>query len=408
MPVTGPDLRRNPQLYQLYSVLFSLMCWLPVFAIYIAGKVGLEGLLLLESLYYISVVIMEVPSGYLSDRLGRRPVLLISTAGFSLAALLFMLGDSIAAFAIAQVLTAIGYSFNSGSDVSIHYDSLQQLGEQERFGALEAVAERNRFMAGGLASLAGGLVGVLDLRLAYLLTALANIANLFVVLRMREPAQSKERESFRQSLQYCIGRLRIPSMAWLAGFFVLMTVLNHIPYEFYQPWLHLLAVDGLYPERFTPLASGLLMGSAMLVGSWFAANSIRLRDRTGIAAALLIACAMQCLVIGVMGLWLHVAIIGVILLRSVPRGIMMPAFNAAVAPQLDQQHRATYLSVMSLGGRLAFSLTLFGLSFAVGEAQDWPSLSRLLLIGAAIGVSGLVVLLATARKARLQELRPKA
>ncbi len=395
-------MQRNLKLYQLYSVLFSSMCWLPVFAIYIAGKVGLEGLLLLEALYYISVVIMEVPSGYLSDRLGRKPVLAISALGFSLAAILFMLGDSFIPFAIAQFLTAVGYSFNSGSDISLHYDSLHELGEEERFGPLEAIAERNRFMAGGLAAVLGGLVGVLDLRLAYLLTALANVANIFVILALREPKLHEGRESFGAALRYCAGRLRIPALAWLAGFFVLMTVLNHIPYEFYQPWLRLLALDGLYPERFTPLASGLLLGSSMLLGSWFAANSIRLRDRIGIGSALLTACAMQTIVIGVMGLWLHVAIVGVILLRSVPRGIMMPAFNAAVAPRVDQQHRATYMSVMSLGGRLAFSLTLVALSFFAGEAQDWASLSRLLVIGAGIGVAGLLSLLATVQRARLE------
>lgn len=401
MPDGVPEMRRNLHRYQLYSVLFSAMCWLPVFAIYIAGKVGLEGLLLLEAIYYISVVIMEVPSGYLSDRLGRRPVLAISALGFSLAAILFMLGDSFLPFAIAQLLTAVGYSFNSGSDISLHYDSLRDLGEDERFGALEAVAERNRFISAGLAALLGGIAGIFDLRLAYLLTALANIANIGVVLSMREPGRASERESFGSALRYCAGRLRVPALAWLAGFYLLMTVLNHIPYEFYQPYLRLLALDGLYPDRYTPLVSGLLLGLSMAVGSWFAANSIRLRDRIGIAATLLLACAMQCLVIGVMGIWLHAIVVAVILLRSIPRGMMMPAFNAAVAPRVDRQHRATYMSVMSLGGRLGFSLTLFGLSFFVGEAQDWPSLSRLLTIGLGIGMVGLMVLLATARRARL-------
>ena len=391
-------MQRNLRLYQLYSVLYSAMFWLPVFVIYIAGKVGLESLLLLEAVYYISVVMFEVPSGYLSDRFGRKPVLAISAMGFSLAALLFMFGNGFLPFLLAQVLTAVGFSFNSGSDISLHFDSLRDLGEEERFGSLEAAAERNRFLFGGLAAVLGGLAGVLDLRLVYLLTAVANGANILVVLQLREPQLSHQRESFGNAIRYCLGRLRRPALAWLAGFYLLMTVLNHIPYEFYQPYLRLLALDGLYPQRYTALASGVLMGSSMLIGAWFAANSIRLRDRIGIGYALLLACAMQTVVIAVMGHWLHSMVIVVILLRSIPRGIMMPAFNAAVAPLVDRQHRATYMSVMSLGGRLAFSLTLVGLSFIAGESQDWGSLSRLLMTGAGIGVLGLGTLVLTRRR----------
>ena len=408
MPDGGHRLARNLRLYQLYSVLCSSMFWLPVFAMYMVGRVGLEGLLQLEAIYYMSVVLLEVPSGYFSDRIGRRPTLAISTLAFGLAALLFMLGSSFLPFVFAQILTAVGYAFNSGSDISLHFDTLRALADEESFGRLEAVAERNRFIAAGLAAVLGGMVGVLDLRLAYLLSALVNVANLFVVLGMREPPGHAGRESFGSALRYCRERLRIPALGWLAGFYLLMTVLNHIPYEFYQPYLKLLALDGLYPDRWTALVSGLLLGTSMLAGSWFAANSIRLRDRIGIAAVLLCACALQCLVIGVMGAVLHSAVIGLILLRSIPRGLMMPAFNAAVAPRVDQQHRATYMSVMSLGGRLAFSLTLLVLSFFAGEGQDWQSLSRLLLIGAGIGLAGLAVLALTRNRARPGELSSAA
>jgi MFS family permease len=399
-PDSQPALRRNLRLYQLYSVLFSSMFWLPVFALYIIGRVGLENLLQLEAIYYMCVVLLEVPSGYFSDRIGRRPTLAISTIALSLAALLFMLGNGFGAFVLAQILTAVGFAFNSGSDISLHYDSLRALDDEDSFAHLEAIAERNRFLASGLAALIGGSVAVFDLRLAYLLGVFVNFANLFVVLALREPAALQQRESFQQALQYCLGRLRTPALGWLAGFFLLMTVLNHIPYEFYQPYLSLLAIEGLYPERYTTLVSGLIMGASMLAGSWFAANSIRLRDHIGIGATLLLACALQCLVIGVMGSLLHAAVVLLILLRSVPRGMMMPAFNAAVTPRVDRQHRATYLSIMSLGGRLAFSLTLLTLSFFAGEARDWPSLSRLLLIGLGIGIAGLAILAATLKRAR--------
>ena len=59
-----------------------------------ASKFSISEVLLLESVYYIAVVILEVPSGYVSDRMGRRPTLMAAAALLGLSYILFFLGDS--------------------------------------------------------------------------------------------------------------------------------------------------------------------------------------------------------------------------------------------------------------------------------------------------------------------------
>lgn len=58
---------------------------------------------------------------------------------------------------------------------------------------------------------------------------------------------------------------------------------------------------------------------------------------------------------------------GLIVLRSVPMGASYPVINAIVQPKLEREIRATYLSLQSLAGSLAFSSTLFLASWAVGD-----------------------------------------
>jgi hypothetical protein len=78
---------------------------------------------------------------------------------------------------------------------------------------------------------------------------------------------------------------------------------------------------------------------------------------------------------------------------------MLPPLRGAVTPQLPRSLRATYLSMQSLLGRLAFSGTLLLLSLraAPSAPPDWPALSSMNLGCAAAGAVGLVGLAAAAR-----------
>jgi MFS family permease len=116
------------------------------------------------------VVLLEIPSGYFSDRYGRRPTLLIACGALLVAYAIFFFGNSFGDFALAQAFLAVGLVFNSGTDTSLHYDSLASLGREAEFGDREAVVAKDSILAGGLAAVIGGAVGIIDLRYAYLLS----------------------------------------------------------------------------------------------------------------------------------------------------------------------------------------------------------------------------------------------
>lgn len=398
-------LARNARLYPTYVAAFNAFFWMPVFFLYFSEHLTLDRVLLLESIYYIAVVVFEVPSGYFSDSVGRKPTLLISAGALLAAYGLFFWGASFIVFIVAQICLAIGISFNSGTDTSFHYDSLASMQRESEYDDREAIAARNGFHAGALAALVGGFAASIELRYAYGLSALAAGVTLVIVLLFAEPAAQKaaadpHRGLVRQ-LGTCIGHLRQAPLRWLFAFAVLMTVLNHVPYEFYQPYLELLGADdwtpSWMPARGTPIMTGLLTAAAMFISGGIAGRSIRLRNRIGTGPTLLAACALQALIIAVMALVLHPLVIVLILLRTAPRGLMTAPLNAAIAPRVTQRTRATYLSMQSLAGRLAFSATLAGLSVLAGRGAivQWQQLSRVMIVAAAIAVGGLLLLAIT-------------
>lgn len=397
-----PPPSRNIALYPWYAAVFNAHFWMPVFFLFFLGHMSVAEVLRLEAIYYLCAVLLEVPSGYFSDRYGRRLTLLIASSALVVAYAIFFAGAGFAAFAVAQVFLAAGLAFNSGTDTSLHFDSLAAVGREREFDEREAAVSRNTMLASGVAALIGGGVGVLELRYAYLLSGGAALASLAIVLMMREPPSHKKEVvplgPIRQ-IKTCGRLLRQPIMAWLFAFFVLMTVLNHVPYEFYQPYIALALNERWALVEGTPLSTGIHVGIAMVFAAWFAARSIRIRNRLGLGGVLLTATGLQTIIIAVMGMVLHPLVVVLILLRSVPRALMTAPLNAAIAPRVDRAQRATFLSVQSLAGRLAFSGFLVVLSLVPGEADGgrWAVMSNQLLIASAVGLAGLFVLVASVR-----------
>ena len=153
---------------------------------WVIGHSG-EGILLLEAIYYAAVVLLEVPSGHFSDKFGRRPTLLVSSAALTMACALFLFGSGFAIFAVAQALLAAGVSFNSGTDTSFHFDSLAALGKEAEFAGREARATGYAFTAGAVTAFLGGAVATLELRYAYGLSLLSALATFGIIVATVEP-----------------------------------------------------------------------------------------------------------------------------------------------------------------------------------------------------------------------------
>ncbi|MEM1356070.1 MAG: MFS transporter [Planctomycetota bacterium] len=394
--------QRNAALYPWYSALIQTHFWLPVFFLYFSRRIDLDGVLRLEAIYYLTVVLLEVPSGYFSDRLGRRVTLITSATMLVLAYATFLLAEGFGLLAVGQVLLAAGLAFNSGTDTALHYDSLQEAGLAQEYGDREARAGRFAFLASAAAGLIGGACAVLDLRMAYLLTLVTASIALGLALIMREPTHGPDTphaDAMPKQIGYCLKQLRRPIVGYAFCFFVAMTILNHIPYEFYQPYLEELSVGNTLGP--TPLITGVHTMLAMLIAAWIASRSMAVRRRIGLGPTLLSAMGLQTLIIVLMGLAVHPVIAVVTLMRSCPRALMAAPLNAAVTPRIDQAHRATFLSVQSLVGRLAFSATLVGLSWIPGaDRGGWPWLSRKLLVAGALAGALLVGFVLTVRLAR--------
>ena len=391
-------LQRNLKLYPWYAGLFHAYFWLPVYFLFFQSKLDLADVLLLESIYFASVVAMEVPSGWFSDMFGRKRTLIVASLFLCAAYILFLQANSFNMFAIAQMLLAAGIAFNSGTDTSFLLETTQALGIQDEYGAREANATRFNFLGTAVAAVLGGLAAIPDFRGAYVLSFVGAVGLLAITIRFTEPlptnpSSKTPRVGFIKQIVSCVGLLRNIRLLWLSVFAVFMIVMNHIPYEFYQPFVKELAREYEIMKA-TPFLTSLHLALTMVVAAWIASESIQIRDRIGTGATLISAAGIQLAMITVMHFFVNIPAAIATLLRSCPRALMTAPLNAAVAPNVPTSMRATFLSLQSLFGRLGFASTLAFFAYAVG-GDEWASITNMLQWGMWMGIVGLAALIMT-------------
>ena len=371
---------------------------MPIFFLFFIKHLDLEKVLFLESIYFLSVVSLEIPSGYFSDALGRRPTLLIASGCLAGSYLLFLLADSFFLFASAEFLLAAGIAFHSGTNTSFLYDSLVDLNREDEYGEMEAAVGFRVFLAGALGAVLGGLVALSDSRMAYGLSLVTTLPMIGIAWIYREPRSTRRRKpdsgDMRRQIVLCLELIRQPTLRWLLAFGVVMIFLNHVPWEFFQPYLHLLGADFEFSADKTPLVSGIYTAMTMILAAVFAKYSMRIRNRVGLLPVLFFALLLQTLLISLMGFILSATIAMAVLLRSAPRAIMTAPMNAAMAPRIPTEARATWFSIQSMLGRFAFAAWLSVLSRLTdgGETASWVELSPLLQKSSLVAVIGGLIL----------------
>lgn len=386
--IVQSQMSRNVALYPWLKFFQNLLFWQAVWFLFFQDVLSASQAVLLYAVYDLATTIFEVPSGYLSDRIGRRLTLLMSAIAAVGGAFLLLFGASFEAFVLAQILWGISAAFVSGTDSSILFESLVAMGREDEVEAQELRGWRFTFTGLAVSAVTGGAMSLIAYELAFGATAVAMIAWACCAFLMTEPPRKKSnfnREKTR--INHLKEAFTHPVLIWLFIFSTLMYGFSHIPFVFGQPFI-LEALDGAGWSSEAPLVSGVVSMSMMLVSvaaSWVVP---RLRRRIGLAAILLFAMSIQIGLVGVLAVTNSVLAIAFLFLRMVPSSIHGPLLIARIQPILNDDSRATFLSIKSLVGRLLFAGSLWVAASATTDIglMDYPEIQTVLSVYFAVGL----------------------
>ena len=170
-----------------FSKWFSLV--MPVIVpFYQDNNLSITEIMLLKSVYSIVIVILELPSGYLADVLGRKKTLVIGSILAAAGFITYSLTHSYVGFLVAEIILGAGHSFVSGADSAMLYDTLASKDRQKEYAKYEGMNASVGNFSEAFAGLAGGALALISLRLPFYFQAVIACSAIPASLTLVEPA----------------------------------------------------------------------------------------------------------------------------------------------------------------------------------------------------------------------------
>lgn len=203
------SLERNLTLYRWY-LLFSFTPFaVPIIVLFWqANGLNTFDIYLLQAIFSIAVVALEVPTGMIADRLGKRISLILGSVICAVSWLFYAASSSFASFVAAEISIALGLAFMSGADSAILYDTLSKLGRQGEFRAREGGARSLQMVAFGACMLPAGFLAAIAPRAALALSALGPFVSLFAAWKMTEAGTPRRHASPSEAFASFVSLMR--------------------------------------------------------------------------------------------------------------------------------------------------------------------------------------------------------
>jgi MFS family permease len=352
--VPRPGFSHNIPLLNIFAALKMALLPMAIITLFWKDQIGLSlaEILLLQSIFSLATLLMEFPSGYLSDRLGYRFAL-------NLACLFGMTGWTTYTFAgsfsgvlAAEIQLGISYAFISGSDSALLYETLRHDGREEHYARYDG-----RMTAWAQIGEAGGAIGAGVLYawfplLPFFLQVGIWILALVVCRQLKEiPSRPRKigshlHEALRIALKAFI---HSPGLRFTILFAALLGLASFYPVWLIQPYMQSLEV---------PLAwFGPVWALANLCVSFGSIISHRIQYHLGARGTSLLLLGL--LVAGYSGLAFTHILWGFAFyfLLTIMRGIQGPFLRLALQQQCERYERASILSLKSLVFRFGFVIT---------------------------------------------------
>ncbi|MEM7279820.1 MAG: MFS transporter [Pseudomonadota bacterium] len=380
------------QLRQNISVLYAFsFCWLalviiPVMVPFFASKgLSLTEVFILQSLFALSVVVFEIPSGYIADVIGRRNALVAGSVFHGLGFSTFCFADDFSDLVVAEVLIGVGMSLLSGADLSLLYDSQLALRMSPREHTRGIARLRSiKATSEGLASLLAALLVLYSFDVVvYVNAAIAWLPFLLSFKLVEAPYKRMERTNafadFRRIMMHLFYQERLLRLTTLAVTFYGLST-------FYVVWL----IQPYWEALGIPLAMfGVLWAAKNFAVAIAAKYCAPLEERFG-AGPVLIAMALLP-VVGYFAMAFPGGLVGVLLAFTfyISRGFHQVILTEAFNSRVPSEFRATANSMTSFMFRLAFIVT----GPLVGYLYEWQGMVTTLLALAAATLALFFVLM---------------
>lgn len=381
MKTTIHSYQSNTRKLYIFSFLKMTLFPMAVITLFWKDHIGLNltEILVLQGLFSLASVLMEYPSGYLSDRLGYRAALLTASIFGVIGWGFYLQAESFAGVLIAELLLGVCYAFISGSDSALLFETLQIGGREEHYARYDGRMTGWGQVGEAAGAMFAGAMYAFSPLLPFAVQILVWVLALGVCLTLREPPVENG-PAIQSHLAEALGVCRY---AWRENRTVRATIVFGTLLglaSFYTVWL----IQPFMQQCKVPLTwFGPVWAGANLTIAAFSLISHRLQAGIGLRGMTVLFITLIVVAYGGLGLTASLGSFAFYYLLTAMRGLQGPMMRHRLQQSSSRRNRASILSLHSLSFRTGFIVS----GPLIGMAADrWGLNGAFLLLAAAFAM----------------------
>lgn len=356
-------IENNIKYLHWYSFWENFILFYPVKILFFAEVCGnLVQAMSLFAIQNISITLLEIPTGCLSDKWGRKLVCRAGAAVMLLSFILYAFAGSYLVLAIASVLNGLSWALASGNNRALLYDSMVQIGRKKDYHKEVSKNISLEQLSLAISSLLGMFFVFISLRAVMLASIVPAIVAFAITLKLEEVKKSYDDKNTSlihifNSIKHLLKHKRLRGIS-LAE--TLHYGLNEAAFDF----------NGVFFKQFVPEWSlGIFRSIGHFANSLGNYLSFFAAKNWGLKSTILLGACMDNFIniISVLAASVWSPIIKII--STFSSGVKEPAVETLFQNDCSEQERATILSIISLFSSLCYSLC----AVLIGMVADMTS-----------------------------------
>jgi len=178
---------RNLKLGYLLVALNNAFFWYAPWLLYLFQYIDISQAAILQATGLVASVIAEVPTGALSDLIGKKKTLAFGFLLTAIGEIIMAFSTDFQVFLALWILLNIGYSFYSGTMEAFMYDTLASTNDEDEYPRVVSRMQVALNASIAFASISGGIMFRLSPGLPWLATGVVKLIGFLITFKLTEP-----------------------------------------------------------------------------------------------------------------------------------------------------------------------------------------------------------------------------
>lgn len=398
-------LKRNISISYVYNFFLQLNITSAIWVLYLAFKgMSLIEIGILESIYHITGLMLEMPSGALADLRGRKFCVVLGRAVNLISCILMITSNSFWGFAISFIFSSAAMNLNSGAAEALIFDSLKELGEEDNYKKIWGQLAFIMSIAQGIAVLLGGILADISFLYAYIFGTVIQTVALIISFNFKE-APIHDKKSDKDRVQDKQEHMIISQVATSIKVLkerktILYTIMFSALVGSLQTTVFFYSQQYFSDMGFTKTGIAIICALGSLIEAFSSKFAYRFEKRLKLKGTLITISSLN--IIALLGLaFLNELSILFYILTTVTGGLAFTIFSDCINSGIPSEYRATILSFDSL----CFSIFMICLFPLVGFMAENFGFSITFAGTAIIYIPVMVFLMKKLTRQNMEELR---